>query len=75
MTSYHSHARHIEQRSQDASDFISIGGTGLQDATVILAELNFLEFSDVYDSTERNRLYEARDEAVRKINREIEEAE
>ena len=45
------------------------------DADRLLVELNFMEFSDVHDTLKRDRLYALRDEAVRDINRAIEDAE
>lgn len=66
---------HIERCRADAIYFASMGGNALVDADRLLVEMNFMEFSDVHDTLKRARLYALRDEAVRDINRAIEDAE
>jgi len=66
---------HIERCRADAIYFASMGGNALIDADRLLVELNHLEFSDIADTTERHALYRRRDEAVKRVNEAIEDAE
>jgi len=68
-------AERIDRIERDAEFFAAMGGNALVDADRLLVELNFMESSDVHDTLKRDRLYALRDEAVRDINRAIEDAE
>ena len=70
---------HIERCRDDALAFVAIAREGapnaLADASDLLFELGHMQFGYVHDTLKRARLYALRDEAVRDINRAIEDAE